>query len=161
MLVVRMVKGSQWVFRTVPGFLFNYQHTDPVHQCDLTRVWRLDPVVRLGFKNVVSIEQLREHHPLLDMVDHNRRPRLPVSAVPATSCGSEVFMRFLKVALNTDMGHCSDWHMGKWLKCDLSRLSSCDLCCSCCHETGETRLGPLRVAVWTEAYEHKVLPHHH
>nr|XP_046241137.1 haloacid dehalogenase-like hydrolase domain-containing 5 [Scatophagus argus] len=33
----------------------------------------------LGFQKVVSIEQLREHHPLLDMVDHNRRPRLPPS----------------------------------------------------------------------------------
>ncbi|XP_078139759.1 haloacid dehalogenase-like hydrolase domain-containing 5 [Centroberyx gerrardi] len=33
----------------------------------------------LGFQKVVSIEQLREHHPLLDMVDHNRRPRLPSS----------------------------------------------------------------------------------
>ncbi|KAG8007222.1 Haloacid dehalogenase-like hydrolase domain-containing 5, partial [Nibea albiflora] len=38
--------------------------------------------VSLGFRNVVSIEQLREHHPLLDMVDHNRRPRLPVSPAP-------------------------------------------------------------------------------
>uniref|UniRef100_A0A3Q3X5H1 Haloacid dehalogenase like hydrolase domain containing 5 n=1 Tax=Mola mola TaxID=94237 RepID=A0A3Q3X5H1_MOLML len=45
----------------------------------------MDIANTLGFKNVVSIEQLREHHPLLDMVDHNRRPRLPVSAVPATS----------------------------------------------------------------------------
>uniref|UniRef100_UPI0037E86F35 haloacid dehalogenase-like hydrolase domain-containing 5 n=1 Tax=Semicossyphus pulcher TaxID=241346 RepID=UPI0037E86F35 len=33
----------------------------------------------LGFQKVVSIEQLREHHPLLDMVDHNRRPKLPSS----------------------------------------------------------------------------------
>ncbi|XP_074549875.1 haloacid dehalogenase-like hydrolase domain-containing 5 [Halichoeres trimaculatus] len=33
----------------------------------------------LGFQRVVSIEQLREHHPLLDMVDHNRRPKLPSS----------------------------------------------------------------------------------
>ncbi|XP_076603440.1 haloacid dehalogenase-like hydrolase domain-containing 5, partial [Chaetodon auriga] len=33
----------------------------------------------LGFQKVVSIEQLREHHPLLDMVDHNRRPNLPSS----------------------------------------------------------------------------------
>ncbi|KAG7226630.1 hypothetical protein INR49_001800 [Caranx melampygus] len=33
----------------------------------------------LGFKKVVSIEQLREHHPLLDMVDHNRRPKLSSS----------------------------------------------------------------------------------
>ncbi|XP_057703042.1 haloacid dehalogenase-like hydrolase domain-containing 5 [Corythoichthys intestinalis] len=28
----------------------------------------------LGFKKVVSVEQLREQHPLLDMVDHNRTP---------------------------------------------------------------------------------------
>ncbi|XP_019120773.1 haloacid dehalogenase-like hydrolase domain-containing 5 [Larimichthys crocea] len=33
----------------------------------------------LGFRNVISVEQLREHHPLLDMVDHSRRPRLPSS----------------------------------------------------------------------------------
>uniref|UniRef100_A0A3B4YKZ3 Haloacid dehalogenase-like hydrolase domain-containing 5 n=2 Tax=Seriola lalandi dorsalis TaxID=1841481 RepID=A0A3B4YKZ3_SERLL len=33
----------------------------------------------LGFQKVVNIEQLREHHPLLDMVDHNRRPKLPSS----------------------------------------------------------------------------------
>ncbi|KAM7006146.1 haloacid dehalogenase-like hydrolase domain-containing 5 [Tautogolabrus adspersus] len=33
----------------------------------------------LGFQKVVSIEQLRDHHPLLDMVDHNRRPKLPSS----------------------------------------------------------------------------------
>ncbi|KAM6946953.1 haloacid dehalogenase-like hydrolase domain-containing 5 [Lycodopsis pacificus] len=33
----------------------------------------------LGFQKVVSVEQLREHHPLLDMVDHNRRPKLPSS----------------------------------------------------------------------------------
>ncbi|XP_062271031.1 haloacid dehalogenase-like hydrolase domain-containing 5 [Scomber scombrus] len=33
----------------------------------------------LGFQNVLSIEQLREHHPLLDMVDHHRRPTLPAS----------------------------------------------------------------------------------
>ncbi|KAL6112312.1 uncharacterized protein ACO6RY_09099 [Pungitius sinensis] len=31
----------------------------------------------LGFQKVVSVEQLREHHPMLDMVDHNRRPKLP------------------------------------------------------------------------------------
>uniref|UniRef100_A0A3B4V5A9 Haloacid dehalogenase like hydrolase domain containing 5 n=1 Tax=Seriola dumerili TaxID=41447 RepID=A0A3B4V5A9_SERDU len=35
----------------------------------------------LGFQKVVSIEQLREHHPLLDMVDHNRRPKLPVTII--------------------------------------------------------------------------------
>ncbi|KAM9361397.1 haloacid dehalogenase-like hydrolase domain-containing 5 [Symphorus nematophorus] len=33
----------------------------------------------LGFQKVVDIEQLREQHPLLDMVDHNRRPKLPAS----------------------------------------------------------------------------------
>ncbi|XP_073323633.1 haloacid dehalogenase-like hydrolase domain-containing 5 [Pagrus major] len=30
----------------------------------------------LGFQKVVTVETLREHHPLLDMVDHNRRPEL-------------------------------------------------------------------------------------
>lgn len=41
----------------------------------------------LGFKNVVSIDMLRESFPLLDMVDHNRRPKLPVSHLrtPLTS----------------------------------------------------------------------------
>ncbi|XP_019736491.1 cat eye syndrome critical region protein 5 [Hippocampus comes] len=29
----------------------------------------------LGFKKVVSMEQLREQHPLLDMVDHSRKPK--------------------------------------------------------------------------------------
>ncbi|XP_036955621.1 haloacid dehalogenase-like hydrolase domain-containing 5 [Acanthopagrus latus] len=33
----------------------------------------------LGFQKVVTVETLREHHPLLDMVDHNRRPELPSS----------------------------------------------------------------------------------
>ncbi|KAM6927679.1 haloacid dehalogenase-like hydrolase domain-containing 5 [Xenentodon cancila] len=33
----------------------------------------------LGFQNVVTIEQLSEQHPLLDMVDHNRRPTTPPS----------------------------------------------------------------------------------
>ncbi|XP_059925493.1 haloacid dehalogenase-like hydrolase domain-containing 5 [Gadus macrocephalus] len=33
----------------------------------------------LGFTNVVTIDQLREQHPLLDMVDHNRRPSVTVS----------------------------------------------------------------------------------
>lgn len=32
----------------------------------------------VGFTNVVSIDMLRESFPLLDMVDHNRRPKLPV-----------------------------------------------------------------------------------
>ncbi|KAJ0041694.1 hypothetical protein NL108_009488, partial [Boleophthalmus pectinirostris] len=32
----------------------------------------------LGFNNVISIDMLRESFPLLDMVDHNRRPKLPV-----------------------------------------------------------------------------------
>ncbi|KAM4612815.1 haloacid dehalogenase-like hydrolase domain-containing 5 [Polymixia lowei] len=35
----------------------------------------------LGFQKVVTIEQLREHYPLLDMVDHNRRPNLPASSL--------------------------------------------------------------------------------
>ncbi|XP_059185734.1 haloacid dehalogenase-like hydrolase domain-containing 5 [Centropristis striata] len=28
----------------------------------------------LGFQQVVSVDQLREHHPMLDMVEHNKRP---------------------------------------------------------------------------------------
>lgn len=34
---------------------------------------------RLGFKNVVTIDNLREGYPLLDIVDHNRRPKDSVS----------------------------------------------------------------------------------
>lgn len=33
----------------------------------------------LGFTKVVSIDMVRESFPLLDMVDHNRRPKVPVS----------------------------------------------------------------------------------
>ncbi|XP_035799277.2 haloacid dehalogenase-like hydrolase domain-containing 5 isoform X1 [Amphiprion ocellaris] len=38
----------------------------------------LEIAKNLGFKNVMSIDMLRESYPLLDMVDHNRRPKLPV-----------------------------------------------------------------------------------
>uniref|UniRef100_A0A673KQ73 Cat eye syndrome critical region protein 5-like n=1 Tax=Sinocyclocheilus rhinocerous TaxID=307959 RepID=A0A673KQ73_9TELE len=37
----------------------------------------LDIAKNVGFTNVVSIDMLRESFPLLDMVDHNRRPKLP------------------------------------------------------------------------------------
>ncbi|XP_068598213.1 haloacid dehalogenase-like hydrolase domain-containing 5 [Brachionichthys hirsutus] len=40
----------------------------------------VDIASTLGFKKVVTIEQLNEHLPLLDMVDHNRRPKL--SSIP-------------------------------------------------------------------------------
>ncbi|KAF1392341.1 hypothetical protein PFLUV_G00051780 [Perca fluviatilis] len=33
----------------------------------------------LGFQKVVNVEQLREHHPLLDMVEHGPRPKPPSS----------------------------------------------------------------------------------
>ncbi|XP_077458035.1 haloacid dehalogenase-like hydrolase domain-containing 5 [Stigmatopora argus] len=36
----------------------------------------------LGFKKVVSVEQLREQHPLLDMVDHDRTPATTSTAPP-------------------------------------------------------------------------------
>ncbi|XP_077582631.1 haloacid dehalogenase-like hydrolase domain-containing 5 [Stigmatopora nigra] len=36
----------------------------------------------LGFKKVVSVEQLREQHPLLDMVDHDRTPAKTSTAPP-------------------------------------------------------------------------------
>ncbi|XP_056122463.1 haloacid dehalogenase-like hydrolase domain-containing 5 [Rhinichthys klamathensis goyatoka] len=41
----------------------------------------LDIARNVGFTNVVSIDMLRESFPLLDMVDHNRRPKLPSSPV--------------------------------------------------------------------------------
>ncbi|CAL8325187.1 unnamed protein product [Merluccius merluccius] len=41
----------------------------------------LDIAKNLGFENVVTIDMLRESFPLLDMVDHNRRPKLPSAAV--------------------------------------------------------------------------------
>ncbi|TRY97785.1 hypothetical protein DNTS_008281 [Danionella cerebrum] len=41
----------------------------------------LDIAKNVGFTNVVSIDMLRESFPLLDMVDHNRRPKLPSSPV--------------------------------------------------------------------------------
>uniref|UniRef100_A0A668VR70 Uncharacterized protein n=1 Tax=Oreochromis aureus TaxID=47969 RepID=A0A668VR70_OREAU len=37
----------------------------------------LEIAKNVGFKNVISIDMLRESYPLLDMVDHNRRPKLP------------------------------------------------------------------------------------
>ncbi|KAK7878658.1 hypothetical protein WMY93_030494 [Mugilogobius chulae] len=37
----------------------------------------LEIAKNLGFNNVISIDMLRESFPLLDMVDHNRRPKLP------------------------------------------------------------------------------------
>ncbi|XP_028308407.1 haloacid dehalogenase-like hydrolase domain-containing 5 [Gouania willdenowi] len=45
----------------------------------------LEIAKNLGFNNVVSIDMLRESYPLLDMVDHNRRPKLvsnPVVNLP-------------------------------------------------------------------------------
>ncbi|XP_065129087.1 haloacid dehalogenase-like hydrolase domain-containing 5 [Paramisgurnus dabryanus] len=41
----------------------------------------LDIAKNVGFTNVVSVDMLRESFPLLDMVDHNRRPKLPSSPV--------------------------------------------------------------------------------
>ncbi|XP_072522168.1 haloacid dehalogenase-like hydrolase domain-containing 5 [Salminus brasiliensis] len=41
----------------------------------------LDIAKNLGFTKVVSIDMLRESFPLLDMVDHNRRPKLPSSPI--------------------------------------------------------------------------------
>ncbi|MEQ2280018.1 hypothetical protein AMECASPLE_015231 [Ameca splendens] len=37
----------------------------------------------LGFQKIVTIEQLSEQHPLLDMVDHSRRPT-------STPCSSQI-----------------------------------------------------------------------
>ncbi|XP_062315187.1 haloacid dehalogenase-like hydrolase domain-containing 5 [Osmerus eperlanus] len=41
----------------------------------------LDIAKNLGFQNVVGIDMLRESFPLLDMVDHNRRPKLPSTSI--------------------------------------------------------------------------------
>ncbi|XP_014326738.1 haloacid dehalogenase-like hydrolase domain-containing 5 [Xiphophorus maculatus] len=41
----------------------------------------LEIAKNVGFKNVVSIDMVRESYPLLDMVDHNRRPKLPSTPV--------------------------------------------------------------------------------
>ncbi|XP_026871092.2 haloacid dehalogenase-like hydrolase domain-containing 5 [Electrophorus electricus] len=41
----------------------------------------LDIAKNLGFTKVISIDMLRESFPLLDMVDHNRRPKLPSSPI--------------------------------------------------------------------------------
>ncbi|KAM6980257.1 haloacid dehalogenase-like hydrolase domain-containing 5 [Aplochiton taeniatus] len=41
----------------------------------------MDIAKNVGFQKVVSIDMLREHFPLLDMVDHNRRPKLPTSSL--------------------------------------------------------------------------------
>ncbi|XP_023660895.2 haloacid dehalogenase-like hydrolase domain-containing 5 isoform X1 [Paramormyrops kingsleyae] len=46
----------------------------------------LDIAKNLGFQKVVSIDMLREAFPLLDMVDHSRRPKLPVSSEIKSSC---------------------------------------------------------------------------
>uniref|UniRef100_A0AAQ4QTU1 Haloacid dehalogenase like hydrolase domain containing 5 n=1 Tax=Gasterosteus aculeatus aculeatus TaxID=481459 RepID=A0AAQ4QTU1_GASAC len=37
----------------------------------------LEIAKNVGFNNVVSVDMLRESFPLMDMVDHNRRPKLP------------------------------------------------------------------------------------
>uniref|UniRef100_A0A8C3A928 Zgc:77375 n=1 Tax=Cyclopterus lumpus TaxID=8103 RepID=A0A8C3A928_CYCLU len=37
----------------------------------------LEIAKNVGFNNVISVDMLRESFPLLDMVDHNRRPKLP------------------------------------------------------------------------------------
>ncbi|XP_034393841.1 haloacid dehalogenase-like hydrolase domain-containing 5 isoform X1 [Cyclopterus lumpus] len=41
----------------------------------------LEIAKNVGFNNVISVDMLRESFPLLDMVDHNRRPKLPSSLV--------------------------------------------------------------------------------
>lgn len=41
----------------------------------------LEIAKNVGFNNVISIDMLRESFPLLDTVDHNRRPKLPSSPV--------------------------------------------------------------------------------
>lgn len=58
----------------------SFNHSLRLFKCVLVTFEVLNSVISLGFQKVVNIEQLREHYPLLDMVDHNRRPRLQVRA---------------------------------------------------------------------------------
>ncbi|KAL4655863.1 cat eye syndrome critical region protein 5-like [Arapaima gigas] len=41
----------------------------------------LDIAKNLGFTNVITIDMVRESYPLLDMVDHNRRPKVPSTPI--------------------------------------------------------------------------------
>lgn len=40
----------------------------------------------LGFQDVVTIDMLREANPVLDVVDHNRRPKDSVSTIKIDVC---------------------------------------------------------------------------
>lgn len=40
----------------------------------------------LGFQDVVTIDMLREAYPVLDVVDHNRRPKDSVSTNNMQTC---------------------------------------------------------------------------
>lgn len=40
----------------------------------------------LGFQDVVTIDMLREAYPILDVVDHNRRPKDSVSTGDIETC---------------------------------------------------------------------------
>lgn len=40
----------------------------------------------LGFQDVVTIDMLREAYPVLDVVDHNRRPKDSVSTNNIETC---------------------------------------------------------------------------
>ncbi|KAK1799752.1 hypothetical protein P4O66_006289 [Electrophorus voltai] len=56
----------------------------------------LDIAKNLGFTKVISIDMLRESFPLLDMVDHNRRPKLPVSVSTMLLMDAVVLLHYIK-----------------------------------------------------------------
>uniref|UniRef100_A0A8C2HJ25 Haloacid dehalogenase like hydrolase domain containing 5 n=1 Tax=Cyprinus carpio TaxID=7962 RepID=A0A8C2HJ25_CYPCA len=61
-----------------------YIITHSLHLCSTIREMSIAVnvvLVHVGFKNVVTIDMLREANPLLDVVDHNRRPKDMVTVV--------------------------------------------------------------------------------
>lgn len=49
--------------------------------CLLTRLTLTYQTNSLGFEDVVTIDMLREAYPVLDVIDHNRRPKDRVSTI--------------------------------------------------------------------------------
>lgn len=51
--------------------------------------------ISLGFQNVVTIDSLRESHPFLDVVDHNRRPKDSVSVLGSDFNNPEAYFMLI------------------------------------------------------------------
>lgn len=59
-------------------FVVFFAYYSLTNKASILLVVVLNSVFSVGFNNVVSVDMLRESFPLMDMVDHNRRPKLPV-----------------------------------------------------------------------------------